>query len=196
MDERDGIELADVFGLDEALAYINERLPGDLRLSVPGFKRHIHGEGKPGSLFQLEPIGLGKRVYAGGEAAMTLVFTRRMLDEYLARRRANARRRAERVVTRPTEAERAALMGWTEARVWLNDWFIARRLPFRISASSMNAYRAKGRIPYRVVGKSAVYLARDIEAFAHVFARRWRGRLRPMAGRPSAPSSKGRRSGG
>lgn len=195
MNEIDAIDLAELFGFDEALAYINSRLMEARRLSVPGFKRHIY-DAEPG-LFQLEPIRIGWREYDGGEGkqgkAYTLVFTRRMLDEYVTNRETNARRRGARVVTRPTESERAALLGRAEARAWLNDWFIARRLPFRISSSSMNAYRALGRIPHRVIGNSAVYRTRDVEAFAHDFTRRWKGRLRPADGRPGARQPKGRR---
>jgi hypothetical protein len=191
MDLADRLELADVFGTEEALAYINERLPESERLSLPGFKRHIFDDpNREGTLFQLEPLALGGRVYADGDRASVLVFTRRMLDDYIANRPANARRRAERAVTRPTEHERAVLLGWPDVQTRLNNWFAARRLPFRISESAMSSYRVNGRIPFRRVGQSAVYLARDVDAFAHEFTRHWRGRLRAQAGRPP----KGRRS--
>lgn len=191
MDLAERLELTDVFGTEEALAYINERLPESKRLSLPGFKRHIFDDPRRDkTLFQLEPIALGGRVYAAGEKASVLVFTRRMLDDYIANREANARYRVERAVTRPTESERAALLGWPDAQTRLNTFFAARRLPFRISESAMSSYRVNGRIPFKRVGQSAVYLARDVDAFAHEFVRRWRGRLRAQAGRPP----KGRRS--
>lgn len=192
--KRTEITPADVFGIDEALAYVNERLPEERRLSAPGFRRHVFDDpARPGSLFQLEPIALGQRVYADRERATALVFTRRMLDEYLSNRANNARRCAERVVTRPTGEERAALMGRGAARLWLNDWFSVRRLPFRISESSMNDYQATGRIPHKIIGQTAAFLTRDVEMFAHEFARQWRGRMRPAAGRPPKQHAKSAR---
>jgi hypothetical protein len=178
--------LDDLYGFADALAYVNERLPADRRLSPPGFRRHVFDDpARPGSLFQLEPLALGRTRGGHGDRAVARVFTRRMLDEYLANREANARRGVERRVTRPTDAERAAVLSWRPARARMNARLAANGVRWRVGEAAFLGWQARGVLPHRIVGRAAVYLAADVDEFTRTYLRRWRGSVRrPHAGRP------------
>lgn len=162
--EEAAVRLDDLYGLDEALAYVNERLGGEKGLSMVGFKRHIYDDpARPSSLFQLEPLPIGRREYARHVKAAGLVFTRRMLDEYLANREHNARRGVERTVTRPTDAERAAVLGWAEALALINGRLAAEGLRPLHPRAFQSLYR-RGRLPVRTFSRRvAVYTTADLD---------------------------------
>ena len=196
------VKLDDLYSLPEALAYVNEaaEAAGGRPLTLVGFKRHVYDNN---GLFQLEPVRIGRRPGRPGERretrAMGIVFTRRMLDEYLANREANrAAPGGARVVTRPTAAERRALMSWSEAHALLNALLARRKAPLRVSETSFNSYRSSGKLPSKVIGKVAVYTLGDVEAFAGELARRSRtaeriSRGRPVGSRDAAPRKPRRR---
>lgn len=186
--EARAVALDDLYSLPEALAYVNEaaEATGSRPLTMVGFKRHVYDNN---GLYQLEPIRIGRRPGRPGERretrAMGIVFTRRMLDEYLANREANrAAPGGERLVTRPTVAERRALMSWAEAHAQLNALLARRKTPLRVSEVSFNGYRSSGKLRSKIIGKVAVYTLADVEAFAAELARRARLQGRVARGRP------------
>ena len=155
---------ADLFGFDDALAYVNAALSasGGRPLSVSGFRRHVYDG--PDGIFQLEPIPLGTRSREDGDRATGLVFTRRMLDAYLADRPHNERYRAEQRVTRPTEAERAQVMGLVQALDYVNAALAAAGSSSRLTEDILGYRRRQGKVGYRMAGRVAAYTAADLDA--------------------------------
>lgn len=194
-ENRNAIRLEDIYNMDEALEYINQRLAaeGGRPLSLPGLRRHIYDDpARPGTLFQLEPIPLGRRVYDDYEKPLGLVFTRRMLDEYVANREHNARHGVARRVTRPTADELAAVLSPAEARARINEWLRRRGIKYRMTSATFNMRRHLGRIPHRVIGKVSVMTAADMDAVAHDVVRQLRGREQVQRGADRQPRSKRR----
>lgn len=155
---------ADLFGFDDALAYVNTALEasGGRPLSVAGFRRHVYDG--PDGIFQLEPIPLGMRSRDDGpDRATGLVFTRRMLDAYLADRPHNERYGAEQRVTRPTEAERAQVMGLGPALDYVNAALEAAGSKSRLSKDILGYRRRRGLVGHRMAGRVAAYTAADLD---------------------------------
>lgn len=155
---------ADLFGFDDALAYVNAALSesGGRPLSVPGFRRHVYDG--PNGIFQLEPIPLGMRSRDDGpDRATGVVFTRRMLDAYLADRPHNERYGAEQRVTRPTDAERAQVMGLGPALAYVNAALAAAGSSSRLTEDILGYRRRQGKVGYRMAGRVAAYTAADLD---------------------------------
>lgn len=169
------LTLGDLYNQAEALAYINAALVarGGRPLSRSGLRRHMYDDPAiPGTLFQLEPIPVGRRDYrtAGDRRPTNIVFTRRMLEEYLAGRAENARPLSARRVTRPTPAELDQVMGHAEALALVNEYLAAVGSDYRLTESNFNIRRSRGQIPHKVLGRAAVYLKGDMEDVAREMA--------------------------
>ena len=155
-----GPDLDEVYGRREATGYVNRALKaaGHRPLSLGYFLY----DGRSG--LRLEPLRLGERtggIVADGRYAQRMVFTRRLLDAFIA-----ARLAGERGAVRPTEAERDAFMEASAAVAWLNDWWAARGIDYRVSRATMFLHRAAGRLPAVDAGGVMVYHRLDLAALA------------------------------
>lgn len=165
---------ADLYGFAAALKYVNARLAaaGERPLSMAGFRRHVYGPGD--GLLQLEPLPLSMRARADGPDRSTgVIFTRRMLDEYLANRAHNAGYGVERVVTRPTADERAQVMGLAAALAYVNEALARRGASYGLPEGSMGYFRRRGMLAARPAGRAVAYTAADLDAFADALVARW-----------------------
>lgn len=172
--ERDALKLEDLFSRADALTYVNERLEamGGSPIVDVTFNNHIYDR----DVGEIEPLVLGVRTGgfvspARGEYAMQLLFTRRMLDEYVANRAYNHRARpGNKRVTRPTKDEEDAFLAGQSALDYINEELAARRVNFEMSAPLLQYYRRIGRVPYRLVGKLLIYRVFDLERFVEDIA--------------------------
>lgn len=159
-------QLEDVYGITSALEYVNARLAAEglPTLTMVGFKRHMYDDpDRPGSLFQLEPIRLESWPDEAGRA-QAVVFTRRMLDEYLAAREHNAARGVERIITRPTPAEAREFLSTAEAQALATRLLAERGVDVAVTSSALRHRGTTGELPRKVEGKTAVYTQTGIRA--------------------------------
>ena len=160
-------DLSDLYDRREALEYVNGRLTaaGARTLSEGTFIKRLYEDLYPAT-FALEPLRLGERtgeqITRGGYARL-MAFTRRMLDAFVALRLEEG---AASGPVRPTAAERAAFLAAPEAAAWLNEWWAARGIDYRVSRLMMAYHRKTGRVPAVRVGNMDVYRVDDLEALA------------------------------
>ena len=162
----DKLRLDDLLSTDEAVAYVNERLAaaGEPGVSAVGFRTHVHVP----QYAQLEPIRLGERVMDDGARRNTLiVFTRRLLDEYVANRAHNRRSGAVRLVARPTAEETAQVFDTPAAVEYVNERIVEQGGMYTLTPALARYYRNTGHLPHRAVSAmKLVYIRGDLDAFA------------------------------
>ena len=158
-----GLDLHVLYGRREARAYSNEQLAarGQRPVTEGGFLRLLYPALYPDS-FGLEPLRLGRRVgmATAGDYALIVAFTRRMLDEVVARRAAG-----DPEPVRPTPQECAAFLGAGEAAAFLTE---RRPASSPVTSDHLVYWRATGRLPAVRVGPADVFLRSDIERLARL----------------------------
>lgn len=165
--KRDALKLDDLFSRADALTYVNERLEamGGSPIADVTFNNHIYDR----DVCEIEPLVLGTRTGGfvspvRGEYAMQLLFTRRMLDEYVANRASNHRARpGDKRVTRPTKDEEDAFVAGQSALNYINEELALRKVDFEMSAPLLQYYRRIERIPCRLVGRLIIYRFLDLD---------------------------------
>jgi hypothetical protein len=185
--EPPAVDLHQLYDRGEALDTVNERLVAHGRrpLSAGGFIKCLYEALYP-TTFSLEPLRLGERtggVTPDAPSARLLVFTARLLDAFVV-----ARLSGDGGPARPTDAERDAFLAAPEAVAWLEAWWRARGIDYRVSRPMMALHRKAGRLPAIKVGATEVYHRRDLERLAETIraAGGWESRAKKAALRPRA----------
>lgn len=154
------MELDELYTLREAVDYLNRHQPaGQKAITERRLKYAVHETGR------LAPIPVGSRDYGRNGEAYTIIFTRRMLDEYL--------RRMDQADAEPVRPGAADTTGWLEssaALAYVNERLRERGLE-EMGADLFGHYRYQtDKLPSRTLGKVGIFLERDLDAFVAYLA--------------------------
>jgi hypothetical protein len=155
-------DLHEVYDRTAALGYVNARLrqAGTREVSEGAFLKATHEVYE--RAFRLEPLRLGERPGGLGPdetRARVVVFTKRMLDEYVAGRLVWLDE-----VVRPSAAERATFLASADAVAWVNERWEARGIDYRVDDRLLAYHVRAGRLPVTLAGRVAVYRRDDLAA--------------------------------